>query len=170
MSGLLNNSPADIVRHLLVNKGVFTVPYEGGVWPCFYNYLPDGEEPLFDQVACIYDTTGLKQGRTANDGETLKAHGFMVSIQDLDQQVAYVKAVQVCNAFDVLVKRNLVIIDGNQYGVSTISQTGDINRLGRNAMAKHRRSSCTVNAIVILRAISQVGTGTGSGTGSGTAN
>jgi len=164
MSGLLNHTPADIVRHLLMSFGIVSLPEDSEAWPMFYKFLPDGEE-VPDEVTCIYDTAGLIEGRTQNDGETIKAHGINITVQSIDGAVAYVKAVAICNAFDVRVRRNLVQIGQDEYGVSVINQTGDILPLGRNMTAKHRRHSCSINAIAVLRAIQQAGTGTGTGSG-----
>src|SRR5688500_18878413 len=61
----LAHSPADILRHLLVAKGLGDLPSDGGStgWSFYQSQQPDSP----DNVASFFDTTGTQHGRTAPD-------------------------------------------------------------------------------------------------------
>lgn len=164
MSGLLNHTPAMVVRKLLRNLGYGTEPESNQAWPIYYSFLPD--QP--DNAIAIFDTQGRLEGRTQNDGETTIHHGIQVLVRSVGTDTTgRRKAEAIRNAFDTQVGHTNVSLTDEEhtstYGVSAINITSDVIPLPRESPTSQRREY-TLNATVSLAMITADYAGTGSGT------
>lgn len=148
MPGPLTHSPADVIRHLLVNLGGGVLPSAGGSWPIYVDSEPDTP----DSVITLYDTAGIIQGRTHIDGEIQEKHGILVRVRAASHTTGYTKARAIAVLMDETAKRDIVTIGGTNYFVNAITRTTDVIRLGKNKPTSNR-NLFTINAIVSLRQV-----------------
>lgn len=146
MSGSLTDSPADIIRTLLINKGLGTALADDDDWPIF----ADGEPDTPDSVITVYNTVGRQGGRVMPGGERQEHHGVQVRVRDPDSQGGYAKARAIAVAFDESVRLNSVTIGASVYLVHSVSRVGDVFALGKETPTS-KRNLFTINAIVALR-------------------
>lgn len=146
MPGTLDYSPADIVRWLMVNKGLGTDPADSDPWPVFAADEPDSP----DAVITVYDTVGRLGGRTQTNGEQQEHHGLQVRIRAGDHVTGWKKARAIATSFDQLVYRNTVTVGSKSYLVHSISRAGDVLSLGKETPTS-RRKLFTINVLVSVR-------------------
>lgn len=146
MSGLLDHSPADVVRQLLVDLSLATTPEDGGAWPAYVGRVPDSP----DEAMILTDTAGIDHGRTAPDGVRHEHHGFQIMLRARTHEDGYPKARAVAVALDEDVSLASVVVRSATYLVHTITRTTDVIPLGRESPASDRRLF-TINALVALR-------------------
>ena len=119
---------AEVLRAALVAVGACTLPsaVPGGAWPGFVGNMASTP----DNVVCVYDTAGIREGRIQATGETLAKAGWQVGVRATDYRTgaAYMAAIQ--EALDGLL-RKAVAIDGSAYTVQAVKQTGTVIPLGR---------------------------------------
>jgi hypothetical protein len=164
MSGLLNHTPAMVVRKLLRNLGYGTEPENNQAWPIYYSFFPD--QP--DNAIAIYDTTGRLEGRNHVDGETTIHHGIQVVVRSIGTDSnGRRKAEAIHHAFDSQVGHTNVSLTDEEhtstYGISAINNTTDVIPLPRESPTSQRRLY-TLNAVVSMAMITASYSGTGSGT------
>lgn len=128
MPGLLNHSPADIVRRLLVDLGLGSYPaIPAGSWPVYAS-----EEPQTpDNTITVFDTTGKRQGRMMIDGAVEEHHGFQIRIRSADDRTGATKARTIADTIDKNVYRRWVTVDSTRYQVHSLDRSGDVISLGR---------------------------------------
>lgn len=150
MSGPLKNSPAEVIATTLLAMGLGSSPTSNPVqaWPIFATNEPSGP----DNCITVYDTEGIKDGRTMIDGEVQLHHGFQIRVRSLDHSTGYQKANAIAIAIDEQVNQMDVTISPNVYIVWAISRKGDVIPLGTEG-GKSKRSLFTINAIVALQEI-----------------
>ena len=152
--GPLNDSPADILRKLLVDLGLGVWPpipkdQESTQWPIYAT----GEPPSPDNCITVYDTTGVKDGRMMSDGAIDFHHGFMVRLRAAMFPRGFAKANDLAEALDKQVQDNIVTMSsGAVYKVYVTSRTGDVISLGRDTPTS-KRSVFTINGICHLKRI-----------------
>ncbi len=146
MSGSLAHSPADIVRYLLIDKSLGTLPSDGGSWPIF----ADGEPDAPDSVITVYNMAGRLGGRTQVDGEQQEHPGIQIRIRDPDSRGGGTKARAIAIALDESIRLDNVTIGDNVYKVYAISRIGSVLSLGKEVPSS-KRNLFTINAVVALR-------------------
>ena len=109
MSGSLVHSPADIIRTLLVDLGLGTLPEDSGSWPIYLANTPDSP----DSTITVTDTASRKTGRTQFDGQIQEHHGFQVAIRDANHKDGYEKADAIKVALDETIQLDTVSIQEN---------------------------------------------------------
>lgn len=145
MSGDLNHSPSDIIKHLLVNESVGTLVSAAGTWPIFDSYERD--DP--DDAITMYDTAGNIDGRNMVNGETQHHYGIQARVRGKDKTTGWLKAQSIISFFDD-VERNMVVISSSTYLVQAVHVTSGVIPLGADASSSRRRLF-TINALVTLR-------------------
>jgi hypothetical protein len=148
MPGKLSDSPARVVRQLLINLGVVN-EVGAAVTPYWPAYSP-GEPPSPDNVVTVYNTSGQKDSRDKNTREMEGHHGIQVRIRGIDQATAFQKANDVTEALDKRVRYTAVTVGANQYIVKAVSRTGEAIDIGKETPSS-KRSLFTVNALVAVR-------------------
>ncbi len=148
MPGSLTHSPADIMRYLLIDKSLGTLPTSEDDWPIYANSEPD--KP--DNCITVYDTSNLKHGRTQVDGEVQEHHGIQVRIRSHTDTVAYIKARLIAVTLDSSTYRESVTIEASQYCVHSFTRTSDVIAIGKETITPSKRHVLTLNGLVMLRA------------------
>lgn len=148
MPGLLNHSPAKVIRQLLVNQGYGTDP--GNVplqaWPVYYSGEPDTP----DSVVTVYDTAGPRGQREMVTGERLEHYGIQVRVRSAAHDAGWAKANAIAVAFDKDTELMSVAIGSSRYTVYAITRTTSVIDLGRD-VPTGKRNLFTLNALVALR-------------------
>ena len=151
MSNSLENSPADVVRWLLIQLGLGTNPEDEKNWPVEVSNEPD--KP--DNLITVYDTAGITDGRVQRTGETAEHRGVMFQIRGTSQPVAWGKAEEIKTVIDESVVNSTVIIGagtaGKEYVVFSITRHSGPVSLGREPGTN--RFLFTINAVVALRQV-----------------
>jgi Bacteriophage minor capsid protein len=162
MSSLLSDSPADVVRWLLVHLGESTIMMPNGQtipaglatdpnldpqqpWPCYASDEPDGP----DSVITVYDTQGRDDGRSMIDGERYEHHGIQIRVRAVTHREGYLKARQIAVAIDQAVINKYVAFGdgtGRAYNIPCISRTSNVIPLGKDTPNTKRRIF-TINAV-----------------------
>ena len=152
MSIPLDDSPAEIVRQLLIDLGVGVgLAADGytplGAWPVY----TDVEPTTPDNALTVYDTTPRSRARSMIDGEQVMGWGVQVRVRATDKPTGRDKAEAVRIAFNETVYHNAVYYNSHVYVVYTASRT-NLLRLGLDGSAS-KRFLHTVNTEVTLREI-----------------
>jgi hypothetical protein len=150
----LANSPADVVRYVLIALGLGTLPPANpveGTWPISANQelnSPDG-------VVVIYDTTGNKDARSMIDGEVTEHPGIQIRVREDTDLAAQTQAELIKVAVDQQVAGyNVQILNGltnvvHNFTVMNISRSGNPIQVG-NESPTSRRRLYTINATVTV--------------------
>ncbi len=153
MSGILHQSPAKIIRQLLVDVGIFeevpTGTADNPDWTAYVNGHPDSP----DNSACLYNTTAITHGREHVNGETQKHYGLQIRVRGTDADAGYTKAREVVELFDSVLRQS-VTIDGSTYLVQAIHTLGDVLDIGYDGVSKRRLF--TINAKTDIRLLTSV--------------
>lgn len=145
MSGALSHSPADVVRYMMIDLSLGTIPTAGGSWPINVSVEPDSP----DNCITIYDTEGIQSGSEQVGGEVQEHHGFQVRVRSPTHAVGYAKARAIAQALDTLVAYETVTISSNTYRVESVSRRGDVLVLGKD-MSNTKRDLFTINYLVSI--------------------
>ncbi len=147
MAGILTHSPADIIRYLLIAKGLGVLPPGTNAnWPIYSSNTPD----LPDRIVSILDMGGAQHGRVHTDGEMQEHEGFIVIVRSLTHQEGYPKARAIAIAMDEDVYDDYVVIDGVTYLVHAVMRTGDVTTGGTES-PDTQRYLFRIDAVVSVR-------------------
>ena len=148
----MNHTPADIVRHLLVELAHGTLPSSSGSWPIFAHNLPDTP----DNAVVVYDTQGVLEGRSGADGGVMDEHpGIQVRVRSSAVNTGNIKAEAIAEALDQNVLNYGITITNTTgtatttYTVHAVTRKSGVLRLGRD----NPSSDCysfTINSIVAI--------------------
>lgn len=146
----MKRTPANILRHFLVNAGIGTLPVAGTptTWPIYTNSLPDTP----DNSLMISDTVGMSDGRYMRTGQRVEHPGVQILIRNLDQTVGADKA-GVISLFLAAIVRQIVVIGSDSYLIQNVSQRGTIIPLGGEREPREtakKRFIWTLNAIMTV--------------------
>ena len=145
MSGSLTHSPADVIRYLLIDLSLGTLPSASGDWPIIANRELDSP----DNLITVFDTAGLRNGRVA-DGEVQEHEGFQIRVRAGTQTVGQAKINAIKQAIDNSVLNKSVVIGASTYIVYAISRRSGPFYLGQDVETS-KRIVFTINAVVALR-------------------
>lgn len=146
MSGSLTHSPAEVVRQLLVDLSLGTLPSAGGSWPICATQELDSP----DNAMTVYDTSGRLDGRTMTDGEQQEHYGFQVRVRSATHEAGHAKANAIAVALDQSVLLEVVTVETSVYLVQAVSRTTNVLPIGKET-GLSKRSLFTINAVVSLR-------------------
>ncbi len=153
MSGALTNPPSKVVRQLMVDLSLGTLPSAKASWPISISQEMDSPNvPLDaspDAVITVYDTAGRITGRNMIDGVMQEHYGIQIRIRNANYQDAYTKAKAIQNAIDSSVSNAEVTVSSSVYLVAAITRTSSILSLGKEPTS--RRNLLTINAVVAIR-------------------
>lgn len=154
MPGPLTISPADVVANLLVQLGSATLPTDtpSASWAVYVSNEPTSP----DRIITVYDTTGVKHGRTMTDGQIQESHGIQLRFRSDVYPIGYAKARAVAVTLDrdgVGQPEGLcttVTVNGVRYQIHNLNRTSDVISLGKES-PNSKRSLFTVNYLVSIR-------------------
>lgn len=140
----MQNSPAEIVRQLLIdlNLGIFPIAGSPLPWQAFVS----GEPPSPDNCITVYDTAGTGDGRSMIDGEPFGHYGFQVRVRSKDYKTGWQKADAILTAMSAVLRRK-VTVNSDVFFVQAITHISDIIPLGKEPSIS-KRNLFTINATV----------------------
>lgn len=145
MSSLLQYSPADILRRLMVDAGLGSLPESNGTWP-----ISAGQElPEPDNTLTTYDTTGRIDGVIQTDGEIQEHYGVQIRLRCGLQQSGWTKLSAVRAYLSEQVQNTYVVIDTIVYRVWCVTNIGSILSIGKDAQNTRRRLY-TLNVTIVV--------------------
>jgi hypothetical protein len=148
----LQNTPSDVVRYLLVQLDVATLPTDGDDWPAYEGQEPDSP----DDCITVYTTTGVDDGRSMIDGELWQHYGVQVRVRSSTSVAGWQKANAIRDAMAKEVQREIVAVPlepggtaTTDYRVAAISKIGQTIPLGKEPHSN--RFLFTVNVKVPIQ-------------------
>lgn len=145
MPGNLDNRVDDIIRQLIIDRGLGTTPTDDGNWPVFASAMPDAP----NNAICVYQTASRMNGRTNTDGEVQQLYGVQVRVRSETKALGDAKARDIAIDLDAVLRLS-VTISTNTYRVHSVNRTSDVFPLG-NEQPEGRRRIFTFNALSALR-------------------
>lgn len=145
MSGTLEHTAADVLRYLLVNLGLGTLPTASGSWPIGVDHEPD--KP--DNAITIYDTAPKMQGRRMTDGIMQEHYGVQIRVRCIAHATGVAKAQAFVTALDQTIENNSITVGSDTYIVYAVTRTTGVLSIGREPQTN--RPLFTINAVVALR-------------------
>jgi hypothetical protein len=123
----LTNSPADVLRWLIVQLGLGTNPDDDGSWPVY-----DSNEPSSpDDLIVVYDTAGEIQGREHHSGRSLEHYGAQIQVRGSSKAVAWAKVDALVQSLEESVKNTLVTVSTLTYIIHAVTRRSGPMLLGR---------------------------------------
>lgn len=147
MSAALNNSPAEIMRAILLapSDALFSDPDDDASWPLYVSAMTDGTGTP-NNMAAVYDTDGLIHARLLSSGRNLMSYGIQLKTCSLDYSLGFIRLSKAAE-YLAKVKRTTVQVSSNSYVVDTIIQTSLVMSAGQD---EKRRAFSTVNFLLML--------------------
>lgn len=145
MSALLDHSPSDIVRNVLIDLGLGSDPAANQVWPIFASGEPD--KP--DSCITVYDTAGIDLGRIQFDGEREESYGIQVRVRSAAHTAGHKKTNEIAIALDKDLLDMNISLGASDYNVWCANRSSTVLVLGRESPNTNRRLF-TVNVIVVI--------------------
>lgn len=142
MATLLNHSPAQIIRQVLIDLGLGSA---SGAWPVYYSEEPDRP----DNVITVYDTQGRDFGSYQVTGERVEHHGISVRIRAATYAIGWKKARAIAVALDESIHVHSLVLEDAAYCVHATNRTSAVVSLGEEEATSRRLF--TVNAVVNLK-------------------
>lgn len=149
MSNTLLHTPADVVRHLIVNLGLGTLPSLDSDWPVGVSQEP----ALPDNCLTVFDAgeSGAQDERTM-DGGMAERYPFQVRARGVDDRTAWRKLDSIRTALAAVYQQG-VSISPSTYSVQAVVKIGTILSLGKDVQTS-KRSVFVMNAQVVVRQLS----------------
>jgi hypothetical protein len=118
MSILLSHSPAVIIKHLLVNFGVASLPGAYNDWPVTDAH--EADKP--DNAITVYHTSGqVSDGRFQVNGEVQEDYGIMIRVRAVTDAIGSAKLNAIIGILNQSVNRTPVTVEGVLYTVHSAS-------------------------------------------------
>jgi hypothetical protein len=149
MAGELEHPISHIVRQLLVNLGVGTLPTAKASWPIGV----DKSVNTPDNTIIVFNTTSVLQGTDQLTGQIVENYGIQILVRNGGKvKVGYAKANSISVLLDQSVKYAGVTIDSTSYTIVAITRSSGVISLGTEE-PQSERNLFTINATVALRFI-----------------
>lgn len=148
MVNVLDHTPADIVRALLVQLGEATEAEATplGDWPCYATREPN----MPDNCVSTFDTVGRDGGRIMQSGELLYNYGFQVRVRAVSLTVGWLKMDAIRKALAESVSLTTVAVGADRYLIHCVCNIGPALPLGTDSPKTNRRLF-TTNALLTVR-------------------
>lgn len=158
MADILEHSPADIIRYLLVAHGIGELPSGTGVmddWSIFCDVEPDRP----DNCITIYNTQGRKHARMQLSGRVVEHYGIQIRVRSRNPKLGYNMAQQIAAELDENVYQERVTIGTAIYCVHSFDRSGNIVAIPKDFSTPTKRLIHTLNGLTNIK---QKVNGTGS--------
>lgn len=126
-TGQLDDSPADVIRQLLIRLGLATDPDDKDAWPAYAHNEPN----LPDNCLTCYNVDSTVYYKTSPDMEVQEYHNVVIRCRGQTDSTAYTKLNHVAATLDK-VQFASVEISPACYSIPGISRSG-VRRLGKDA-------------------------------------
>lgn len=125
MAGQLSQSPADVIRRLIVRFGLGVMPDGASQWQ-----VGCGKELGFpDETITTYDTAGKDHGSTGPDGELQEHYGVSIRVRSANPQEGYAKASYLSKVLHEGVRNLVFVVGASAYLIDSVTRVGTINNL-----------------------------------------
>lgn len=141
----LLHAPSDVVRHLIVNIGIGSLPSSNLDWPVWESY----ENDMPDNAITVYTTSGQLMGRLQANGRIPQQYGIQFRVRANSPNAAYQKISIIEATVDQTILENTVTIDNVTYIVLGINRKGGVMSLGKEPTTK--RHIYTLNAVANIQ-------------------
>jgi len=148
--GLLEVSPAVLLKEYITVITLLQTPSGSAVWPCYIGSMPDGVH-IEDDCACVYDTSGMMDGRLQDNGLVIQHYGVQLKIRSKDYQDGWAKIDLIAGSLDAVSNYD-ISVSGDDYRIHNVSRTTPIVPLGTEEGMK-RRWLFTANFLVTISQI-----------------
>lgn len=138
----LLHSPAEILRHLLVDLNLGSMPVDNDEWPVATSAEPN----LPDNVVTTYDTAGRTDGRIMFTGEYEEYHGVQIRVRAKNHTEGWLKIRRITLTLDQLVNNYLLSIGNALYMIDSIHRASLVSGVGKEPNTK--RQLFTLNVLV----------------------
>lgn len=145
----LLTSPAYIITEYLRSQGIVSDPTDDTTWPSYVSYMPDASVVKTD-VAVIYNTSGLKDGRIM-DGEVIQHYGIQVKVRSNNHNKGWAKAEAIALSLDAVLNSDITV-SSNEYRIYNIQRTTPVVALGTEE-GTVKRQLFVINFLVTLKII-----------------
>lgn len=154
MSSLLNHSPAEIIRQLIIDLSLGTMPTDRDDWPVSVDAEPDSP----DNCITITDTTGHDDGQHQPTGELREHYGIQIRIRAVTHPVGWVKTNTLRKTLSENVYLQGVSVQrsgetATYYTVHALGGFSSVLRMGKDIRTSKRR----LFSLNLIAAIEQVG-------------
>ena len=149
----LSHTPAYVLRQVMIDLGLGTLPSSSGAWPIYAH----AEPPKPDSCMTLKDTTGEKFDRGAVTGKVVEHYGVQIRLRDADPNDGYVKIHDVMDALNEdITYEPVTVTDPTGTGTSTytvyaITCKGTVNPLGKDPNSN--RWLWTLNVTISLHLV-----------------
>lgn len=137
-------SPASLIAQLVVESGAMTAPESHRDWPLFVSHMPNDVV----NCGCIYDTSGVQDGRISKSGEVIEHYGIQLTIRSNSYEIGRAKAEQVALILDSIFK-SIVVVNSVSYEIQNIKRMSSVISLGTEP-GSQRNQIFTVNFLVTI--------------------
>ncbi len=143
-------SPSDLVRYLLIQLGLGSLPTNPpNSWPIYR-----GEEPSTpDNCITVYDTAGRDSGDSQVDGEKFEYVGIQVRIRSASYNVGYVKAEAIAKSMDEDIQNDNIAVGGRVYTLHSLMRSTQVLPIGTESPTS-TRLLFTVNGLLSATRVS----------------
>lgn len=149
MVEVLAKSPAFVLSSYIIEElELMTDPVDGDDWPLFSSHLPDG----INSCGCMYDTTGIRDGRIMSTGEMVEHHGIQLTIRAAEYEAGRAKAEEIALALDATYNGSISIESGVDFELQNVKRMSSVVALGLEIDSK-RNYLFTVDFLVTLRQV-----------------
>jgi hypothetical protein len=136
MPNYLVNSPADVVRKLLIDLALCTSPALSQPWPVFAANEPDTP----DNCVTVYDSPdSWSDGRDMNSGEPMVQHSVQVRVRSVDHPTGWTKADLIRRTLAEGVYLRQVLISPKAYLMQCLTRFSAVMALGAESPTSKRR-------------------------------
>jgi len=140
----VTDSPAAIVRQLLIDRGIGSDIDTSLSWPVQVGMEP--EQP--DDVITVYDVAGPNE--QVMQGRLIGPADLQIRVRSSKRKLGFSKCIDIATELSQRVLNQLVNVDGNQYLVVCVSEIASPNPLGK---ADSQRTVHTMSCTVSVRSL-----------------
>ena len=137
--GVLNHAPSEIIQQALIDGSMGSLPSAEDDWPIYSDNEPDSP----DDLIFVSDTTGIVEGRTGPDGETIEQEGIQITVRSAHPREGFVKARAIAKWIDDQDKYNVTLLETtgtgeHTYRIEALNRVGSVMPIGREQNASKR--------------------------------
>jgi hypothetical protein len=133
-------SPASIITQFLIDNGMITDPSDGGSWPGYIDFEPDGLG-VPDEIVSVLGVVGIKDGRLMSSGTVILHPGIQIQVRSRTHDGGWDKALAIRDLLEIPSASEINIRVLGELGTYTIEnpfQEAPIIPLGLEAGTKRR--------------------------------
>jgi hypothetical protein len=147
-SNILNHSPADILRRVIISLTVGTDPDNRQAWPVYAANEPN----LPDNCITVYDSVGRYNGRLMNTGRTVDQSGFQVRVRSETSTLGYARACLIRVKMCEEIYDEVITLGTTRYRIQSVNNVGEVIALGKE-LETSKRFIFVVNGFMVVGSI-----------------